>query len=254
MGRTAGRVIKVPAPDRLRAPFEQSRPEPPPDRERATSRPPARPNRARAPSGYDPFARYREGRDGDSREGCDGLAHMLSACTREPVGPQGSRLLVCLVGRTMEQERDEAFDHLWATYPGLVRRLILIVRDQTEAEDLAQTAILRAWEAWTPSSIRDVRAWVYTIGTRLALNEARRRKRWGFISLAAGDRTMSVAVDPDLWAALASLDRMERAALVMQVLEGYTHQEIADRLRVPAGTVSSWLSRAKASLRQQLGE
>jgi RNA polymerase sigma-70 factor (ECF subfamily) len=154
----------------------------------------------------------------------------------------------------MQQERDEAFDHLWATYPGLVRRLSLIVRDGTEAQDLAQAAILRAWEAWTPGSIRDVRAWVYTIGTRLALNEARRRRRWVFRAPVATDRTTSVTVDPDLWAAFATLDRVERAALVMQVLEGYTHQEIADHLRVPAGTVSSWLSRAKARLRQQLGE
>lgn len=151
----------------------------------------------------------------------------------------------------MSEDLGVAFELLWQAYPSLVRRMTLIVRDPQEGQDLAQAAVLRALEAWKPGEIRDPRAWLYTIGTRLALNEVRRR-RWFFRSPMEQDLSAAITVDPDLWAALGRIGRMERAVLVMQVLDGYTHGEIADRLGVPIGTVSSWLSRGKAELRELL--
>jgi RNA polymerase sigma-70 factor (ECF subfamily) len=59
---------------------------------------------------------------------------------------------------------------------------------------------------------------------------------------------------PDLWLALAQLDPLHRAALVLSTLDGYTHAEIAGILGVREGTVSSWLSRSKDRLRTILGE
>ncbi|MBA3779002.1 MAG: sigma-70 family RNA polymerase sigma factor [Chloroflexi bacterium] len=60
--------------------------------------------------------------------------------------------------------------------------------------------------------------------------------------------------DPDLWIALAQLEPQQRAALLLSTLEGYTHPEIGQILGVPAGTVSSWLSRTKERLRVLLGD
>ena len=60
--------------------------------------------------------------------------------------------------------------------------------------------------------------------------------------------------EPDLWDALGTLEPRQRAALVLNVLDGYTHEEISRMFGVRPGTVSSWLSRAKDRLRVLLGD
>jgi RNA polymerase sigma-70 factor (ECF subfamily) len=152
-----------------------------------------------------------------------------------------------------------------AVYPALVRRLTLILRDSAEAEDVAQSTVARAFDRRARFTGGDVRAWLYTIGLRLAFNELRRRRRSPAVQLQGpdgrdADRGASpapewaMATDPDLWQALAEVGERQRAALLLSVLEGYTHVEIGRMLDVRAGTVSSWLSRTKAQLRERLGD
>jgi RNA polymerase sigma-70 factor, ECF subfamily len=136
--------------------------------------------------------------------------------------------------------------------PWLVRRLALVVGDAAEAEDLAQITLLRATERWPLPEGSNVRGWLATVGLRLAIDERRRRRRWGFLAIAETDQAWAMQVDPDLWLALASLDRRTRAALVMTVLDGFTQDEVAEQLGVPRGTVASWLSRGRARLRETL--
>ena len=66
------------------------------------------------------------------------------------------------------------------------------------------------------------------------------------------DMTRVARSDPDLWAALSTLDTTTRSALLLNVLDGYTQAEIAGMLGVPEGTVASWLSRGRAALRREL--
>jgi RNA polymerase sigma-70 factor (ECF subfamily) len=142
---------------------------------------------------------------------------------------------------------------LLAAYPALVRRLTLVLRDGAEAQDVAQATFARALERRGDFRGGDARAWLYTIGLRLAFNELRRRRR-----VALGDAipepAWAMSSEPDLWIALGELEPRHRAALLLSTLEGYTHDEIGRILDVPAGTVSSWLSRTKDRLRQLLGD
>ncbi len=142
---------------------------------------------------------------------------------------------------------------LMAAYQPLARRLALILHDTDDAQDMAQAAFARALERRHRFRGGDARAWLYTIGIRLALNEVRRRRR-----LVALDRApepeWAMASQPDLWVALGELDPQHRAALVLSTLDGYTHAEIAAMLGVREGTVSSWLSRSKERLRTILGD
>lgn len=131
----------------------------------------------------------------------------------------------------------------------LVRRLALVVGDAAEAEDLAQQALLRATERWPLPPGSDIRAWLAVVGVRLAIDERRRRRRWGMFPIRETDQEWAMTTDPDLWRAIADLDRRTRAALVLTVLDGYTQDEVAEMLSVPRGTVASWLSRGKARLR-----
>lgn len=88
---------------------------------------------------------------------------------------------------------------------------------------------------------------------RLAIDERRRRRRWGFLPIRKTDQSWALATDPDLWRALDDLDRRTRAALVMTVLDGYTQEEVAEILGVPRGTVASWLARQGADPRRTGG-
>src|SRR5438874_4505871 len=141
---------------------------------------------------------------------------------------------------------------LVAAYPGLARRLALVLRDAADAEDIAQAAFARALEQRNRFHGGDARAWLYTVGLRLAFNERRRRRP---ITLAPTDEPVwAMSSEPDLWDALGTLEPRQRAALVLNVLDGYTHEEISRMFGVRPGTVSSWLSRAKDRLRVLLGD
>jgi RNA polymerase sigma-70 factor (ECF subfamily) len=135
----------------------------------------------------------------------------------------------------------------------LVRRLALIVGDAEEARDLAQETFVRAAERWPLPEAGDPVRWLSTVGVRLAIDERRRRRRWGFLNLRETDASWAIAVDPDLWRALSRLDRRTRAAIVLTTLDGYSQDEVATMLEAPRGTVASWISRGRERLRSELG-
>ncbi len=58
--------------------------------------------------------------------------------------------------------------------------------------------------------------------------------------------------DSGVMAALRRLPEREQSVVVLSVLEGYSEREVAEALGIPAGTVKSRLSRAKAKLRDDL--
>jgi RNA polymerase sigma-70 factor (ECF subfamily) len=137
-------------------------------------------------------------------------------------------------------------------YASLVRRLVLVLGDEHDAEDVAQDAYLKAFRSWDRFDGVDVRAWLYTIALRLAFNQLRGRRRWLAAIRRIEPRTWADPPDPDLWAALRSLDARSRNALLLNVVDGYTQAEIARMLSVPEGTVASWISRGRATLRREL--
>ena len=91
-------------------------------------------------------------------------------------------------------------------YAPLVRRLVLVLGDPHDAEDVAQDTYLSAFRSWDRFDGTDVRAWLYTIGLRLAFNHRRGRRRWLAAIGRIEPRPWSDPSDPDLWAALSTLD------------------------------------------------
>ena len=158
---------------------------------------------------------------------------------------------VVLVSR--EQVADGFAAAVAPHYAGLVRRLTVVVGDPEAGLDLAQETYLRALRAWDRFDGADVRAWLHTIGLRLAFNERSRRRRWSeLLGRRRPNATWVVARDLDLHAALSGLRREHRAALLLNVVYGYTHEQIGRMLDVAPGTVGSWISRAKQQLRVAL--
>ncbi len=171
---------------------------------------------------------------------------LIAATARDPI-PSDIRIGPVATDRI---SFEAAVEPLFAP---LLRRLVLIVGNEHDAEDVAQEAYLRAFRAWDRFDGTDVRAWLYTIALRIAFDQLRRRRRWLGLRVGRSSPASYVdKVDPDLWLAIARLEPRIRAALLYNVLDGYTQREIAGMLQVPEGTVASWLSRARESLRGDL--
>jgi len=137
-------------------------------------------------------------------------------------------------------------------YASITRRLVLVLGNQHDAEDVAQEAYLAAFRAWDRFDGVDVRAWLYTIALRLAFNQLRGRRR---LLVAIGRvevKPWAAPGDPDLWAALLHLDPRTRAALLLNHVDGFTQGEIGRMLGVPEGTVASWISRGRDAIRREL--
>jgi RNA polymerase sigma-70 factor (ECF subfamily) len=140
-------------------------------------------------------------------------------------------------------------------YPGLVQRLTLVLHDAEEAKDVAQETYLRAFQAWDRFDGTDVRAWLHTIGLRLAFSQLRRRRLWDLWLRAHSPESAWVTPERlDLWHGLAELRPQLRAALLLNVVDGYTQAEIARMLDAPEGTIASWIAAAKRRLRAALAE
>src|SRR6476469_9069850 len=151
------------------------------------------------------------------------------------------------------RDDDDAFETaVRPHYANLVRRLVLVLGDERDAEDVAQEAYLKAFRSWDRFDGVDVRAWLYTIALRLAFNHLRGRRRWLAAVRRVEPRPWAGPSDPDLWAALDTLDGRTRSALLLNVVDGYTQAEIGRMLAVPEGTVASWISRGRATLREAL--
>jgi len=137
----------------------------------------------------------------------------------------------------------------------LWRSAYLLTGDRQRAEDLLQTALVKAWRRW--GSIERPEAYV-----RAAIATTYTdwwRRRWsGEVPTDAVPDVPGVAehADPtgvevrrDVLAALATLPRGQRAVVVLRYFDDLTEQQAADALGVSVGTVKSQTSRALAALR-----
>jgi RNA polymerase sigma-70 factor (ECF subfamily) len=127
----------------------------------------------------------------------------------------------------------------------------------SEAEDIAQDALLRAWRR--RSTLRDAERrtpWLATI----VRNEAfRQHARFRPDPIAAIEQQQEGAEDEqvvatvelaDLHAALKRLNDRDRRLLELRYREDLTQAAIADRLGIPEGTVKVRLHRARNRLRR----
>lgn len=141
-----------------------------------------------------------------------------------------------------------------------------IVRDPDLAEDVLHDAFLQAWQdaASFKPELGSARGWLYTIVRHRALKEVRHPGRLQVVDpadvailldrqqaseIAADDRGLDAG---SLERCLQRLDADRRACVVHAFVDGYTHEQIAERLQTPLGTVKSWIRRSLSSLKECL--
>jgi RNA polymerase sigma-70 factor, ECF subfamily len=178
------------------------------------------------------------------------------------------------------QAGDEtAFDRIVERHWSSVRRFIeRSVADVDRAEDLTQEVFIRVYRSrdrYRPSA--GFRTWLFTIANRLALNEARSRRRRSrvFRNAPGSGAESSEDASDDFWANIedprseSPLDRLERkelemvmedllgrlsqgqrAAIELQRAGPFSYREIAEIMGVTVPAVKSLLVRAREALKE----
>lgn len=149
---------------------------------------------------------------------------------------------------------------------------VRLLGDPAEAEDVAQTVFLKAFERYdqlvgNPTS----GGWLKTVATNLCLNHlSRYRSRWRLFS-ELGHDDVSPDVDPTerlgstppydfagaddsarIERALAELPPHQRVPLVLFHFDGQSYEQIATTLRVSLGKLKTDMHRGRLALKRHL--
>lgn len=161
----------------------------------------------------------------------------------------------------MPLERDDFHAIVDEHGPAMYRLAYRLLGDTHDAEEVVQETLRSAWvsrDRFEPG--RGRRAWLASILRRRAVDRWRKIGRTP--SAPAGDHVLDIPTDGDDPLADEYTDEMQNAleqlpddmrdALLMVVVGELTHQETADALGVPLGTILSRVSRARKRLRETL--
>lgn len=163
---------------------------------------------------------------------------------------------------------NQAFGELVGRHGPMVYNLALrLLNNAQEAEDMAQEAFVRAWQA-LPGFRGDsaVSTWLYRITTNLCYNRLP-HLRASLLALDADaadevsddrplpeSRLQSAEMRRELFAAVDALPDHYRLLIQLRHIQGLGYNEIAAVTGMPLGTVKTGLHRAHRRLRAMLDE
>ncbi len=134
------------------------------------------------------------------------------------------------------------------------------------AEEAVHDAFVNIWNhaaSFDPRAGR-ARAWIGTIVRNRALNILRGEERTELTDDFSTFEAESSEENPEqtvlrlsdnneLKRCLGKLDEKRRHLIVLAYMHGLSHGELAERLKVPLGTMKSWIRRSLIQLRECLG-
>ena len=199
-----------------------------------------------------------QGRRATLRSGARGFLVSVQSTSEEPK-------LETLVLRIATHRDESAFAALFVRIAPRVKGLMLRLRvDAATADELAQETMLRVWQKsslFDPSKA-SAATWIFAIARNLRVDWIRRENR---PELDLNDPSLVPPPEPSaeehidahkrqktVRACLADLPDDQRQAVHLSFIEGLSHQEIADRLDIPLGTVKSRLRLSFDKLRTLL--
>jgi RNA polymerase sigma-70 factor (ECF subfamily) len=166
----------------------------------------------------------------------------------------------------------EAMPHMSALYAAAIR----MTRNERDAEDMVQDALLRAYrffDTFEPGT--NCKAWLFRILTNVFCNRYREREREHEILNEAESTDANIEqflsgagsgardtestllgrmISADVERALAAVPQDFRVAVILADLEDFSYKEIAEIMDCPAGTVMSRLYRGRKILQGLLYE
>lgn len=172
--------------------------------------------------------------------------------------------------RKAKQGDQAAFEQLVLDNQNKVYSLALrFTGDRETAADLAQEALLRAWQGLEGfQGESSFSTWVYRLTTNVCIDHLRKKKRRETtVSLDSAGLAEPADREQDpqrrlersereraLARGLARLPDWQRQVLVLRELSGLSYREIGEKLDLDLGTVKSRIARARLNLRKILLE
>lgn len=155
-----------------------------------------------------------------------------------------------------KQKRYEAL--VKALHADIFRYAMWLIKDKAVAEDVVQETFLRAWKSL--DSLKDegaAKSWLITI---LRRENARRFERKQFDLVDIDDVTVADPVNfgdvvlehRELRRIIGNLSEEYREPLMMQILMGFSGDEIAEQLNLNKNTVMTRLFRARNQIKEAL--
>lgn len=134
-----------------------------------------------------------------------------------------------------------------------------LLRDRDEAWDLAQVVFMRAWQKLkTLKEVSRFQTWLYAVARNAVYDYWRTRKEipvsWEQLEM---NNIHAELPGPEEWTAeaelvqltLAELSSKARDCLLLRVIGGFSHQEIADIVGIGKTSVSTYISAARRQFR-----
>jgi RNA polymerase sigma-70 factor (ECF subfamily) len=147
--------------------------------------------------------------------------------------------------------------------PLLYGTALSLTRNSTEAEDLVQDTLLRAFRAIETFDGAYPKAWLLTILRNTNINRAQKKRPYLFDDpddpssdpvdeITPEDLIVEPIFDHAVQTALDELPAMFRAVIDLVDVNGLSYAEAADVLDIPVGTVMSRLHRGRRRIRTRL--
>ena len=154
---------------------------------------------------------------------------------------------------------------LQPVWPRLRRFAHALTRDATDADDLAQMSVEKAFRSFGQFEAGTrFDSWLFRICRTVWIDTVRSRSRRGMFEAPPGageglghDPTAATEASIDLKRAMAALQRLpdeQREVVALILVDGFGYREAAEILGQPIGTVSSRLVRGRQALLAMLGE
>jgi RNA polymerase sigma-70 factor (ECF subfamily) len=172
-----------------------------------------------------------------------------------------------IIGQLQAGE-SRAMSALYDRYAQLVFSLaVRILGDQSAAEEVVQEVFVKVWRRAADYDKGRAKfiSWLAQIAHNQAIDHLRQRRAH---PAAHDDASLEGAVDDSptpfdaavqsierrrITAALAEISQDECRVIELAYFGGYSHQEIANKLRQPLGTVKTRMRRGMQNLKTQLG-
>jgi len=170
-----------------------------------------------------------------------------------------------LMQRVVAREQD-ALRSLYETYSQRVYNMAYqVTRQQQAAEDVTQDVFFQVWrwpERWNPDKGRLV-SWLLTVARYTAIDHVRREQRQPTLEPPSDEQMQPSTGDQhDAYAEadrnreirqhLKALPPEQRTVIMLAFFRGLTHEEIAQQLKLPVGTVKSRIRLGMKKLREAM--
>jgi len=140
------------------------------------------------------------------------------------------------------------------------RYLLSLCKDESTAEDLTQDTFMKAYLALESSPANALKSWLIKIAYHTFIDYTRRSKKVSFeepeyfTNIPNGETTETVyerlLLKQDLYQKIDQLKPLQRKAIVLCDLQGYSYKEASSLLSIKENTLKTHIFRGRGKLRQ----